>query len=280
MFCILCLKVSTDVIKIFEQDGIRLDVSSIVMLHFSIQPSPENPNNDAVCVSCWNELNNFHKFYKKVEQAHSNLINTWAAAATEKSDILSTAINIAGINQDQDDEETDLESTSTEEDEYFGDESVNDDFELRQSPSLDLDEVIHKHMKLSCYICHKSVYNFYMLRRHFESVHDEKCYVMCCNHKFKRRTLLANHIYLEHHLADFHDKDNSSESIIESNDGCLNNCVSSINVTNSVTLHFKKSIKSDKLHETLNALKHKHGNGVSKFGCNEGKNFLHSTFVK
>lgn len=231
---------------------------------FSSKPSPENPNNGTICTSCWSKLNAFHEFYVSVEQAHSCLISSWSATATTaaSSDILSTAIEIAGIKMESD-IESDLESTSSDEDEYYGDESVNeDDFDIRNG-SPDLDEFIHKNMKLSCDICQKPLYNFYMLRRHFESVHEESGYVICCNLKFKKRNSLANHIYLDHNLIDF---DDENEQVVtecktlnfnaESDDD-MKNCLSSINVTNSVTLHFKNPVQKDKLHQTLNEIRSK-----------------------
>lgn len=73
MVCTLCVKYSDSLLSIFKTDGLTLGIADIIRRHFWLKLHPDDDRSAAICSPCWLKLNDFHQFYKTVEQAHSAL---------------------------------------------------------------------------------------------------------------------------------------------------------------------------------------------------------------
>lgn len=56
------------------------------------------------------------------------------------------------------------------------------------------DQFLAKHFKLNCNICQETFKTFPILLKHFEKVHKERGYAICCEVKFSSRFKLVDHI--------------------------------------------------------------------------------------
>ncbi|EDW48506.1 transcription factor grauzone [Drosophila sechellia] len=72
MICRLCLNNvnDTDTIRIFEDVGISLNVANVLAKYFWFEPKSDDPISTVICLTCWNQVNDFHQFYVAVESAH------------------------------------------------------------------------------------------------------------------------------------------------------------------------------------------------------------------
>ncbi|XP_014085188.1 transcription factor grauzone [Bactrocera oleae] len=70
MICRLCLKHFKDVINIFDEIGIELNVAAVLAKYFWFEPRSDDPISTAICNSCWISVSNFNEFYLGVEEAH------------------------------------------------------------------------------------------------------------------------------------------------------------------------------------------------------------------
>ncbi|XP_065368954.1 transcription factor grauzone-like [Calliphora vicina] len=71
--CLLCLELNKDFVDYIEANTLRwqtLNITKVLEQHFwplsTIHPS------SWMCLSCWKELEDFHKFYLRIEEAHIN----------------------------------------------------------------------------------------------------------------------------------------------------------------------------------------------------------------
>ncbi|XP_073828364.1 uncharacterized protein [Musca autumnalis] len=61
----------------------------------------------------------------------------------------------------------------------------------------EMDEFIAKFIpNFECDLCKESFPNYDTLRLHFTKEHQQKCYVICCDKKIRRRYLLVDHLHL------------------------------------------------------------------------------------
>lgn len=64
-------------------------------------------------------------------------------------------------------------------------------------PSL-TEEAIKKHVQMACNLCVYVGKTFSDITEHFKQHHiDVKPYVMCCNRKFTKNCILAEHAYIQ-----------------------------------------------------------------------------------
>uniref|UniRef100_A0A034VT35 Transcription factor grauzone n=1 Tax=Bactrocera dorsalis TaxID=27457 RepID=A0A034VT35_BACDO len=95
MFCKLCVKYSDGLLGIFKEEGVQMGIADIIGLHFWFKLHSDDDIYAAICPSCWLKLNNFHQFYKMVEQAHSVLADN-----SIKKEPLSELMDIEFIDPD------------------------------------------------------------------------------------------------------------------------------------------------------------------------------------
>ncbi|XP_073845574.1 uncharacterized protein isoform X2 [Musca autumnalis] len=57
------------------------------------------------------------------------------------------------------------------------------------------DEFLTKNFKLNCVICQSPLKTFTDLLKHFTRVHNQDGYVICCNKKFIKRSMLVDHVH-------------------------------------------------------------------------------------
>ncbi|XP_036331074.1 transcription factor grauzone-like isoform X1 [Rhagoletis pomonella] len=70
MICRLCLKDITEVINIFDERGVELNVAAVLAKYFWFEPRSDDPISTAICNSCWISVSSFNEFYLIVEEAH------------------------------------------------------------------------------------------------------------------------------------------------------------------------------------------------------------------
>lgn len=288
MICRLCLKDILEVINIFDEIGVELNVVNILKKYFWFEPKIDDPISTVICNDCWLKVSNFHEYYLSVEEAHRLLAERFfvkAASPIVESPVPENIICEIKDNDNHDDndnpdrDEQDhelewdveevnftyplLEEEKPDDCEFeindrigieFIEESTEDvkDVDIKPLPEdlnnrehcmslrtrtrnnlkllpqsdvtsqtkvkrkqlnkttpcesnlekeskfsirgKECDELIAKHMKLTCEICHITLSDFTNLRQHFWNVHEQKGYVVCCNKKLFKRILLVDHI--------------------------------------------------------------------------------------
>ncbi|TMW39645.1 hypothetical protein DOY81_015275, partial [Sarcophaga bullata] len=73
--CLLCLEVNknlVDSIKTNSAQWLEYQVAELIEKYFWPLNSLLTPLNSSLCLLCWEELNSFHKFYMRIEEAHIN----------------------------------------------------------------------------------------------------------------------------------------------------------------------------------------------------------------
>ncbi|TMW39183.1 hypothetical protein DOY81_015737, partial [Sarcophaga bullata] len=73
--CILCLEINkhfVDSIKINSGEWQEYQVAELIEKHFWPLDSLQTSLSSGLCLLCWQELNSFHKFYVRIEEAHIN----------------------------------------------------------------------------------------------------------------------------------------------------------------------------------------------------------------
>ncbi|XP_055917670.1 transcription factor grauzone isoform X2 [Eupeodes corollae] len=283
MICRLCLKDILEVINIFDEIGIELNVVGILKKYFWFEPKIDDPISTAICNDCWLRVVNFHEYYLSVEEAHRLLAERFFVKASspllvndviddeniEKDGENSSDLKDGDVNKhlQWDVQEVNFSYPLIEDEKPEGSEfSPSDDIFIeeledtkedvkdvdikpqteelistnqrclslrtrtisnvklspdtssaqnktrrkqeKKSPTerslekeskyniraKEYDELIAKHMKLACEICHVELIDFTSLRQHFWNSHGQKGYIVCCNKKLFKRVLLVDHI--------------------------------------------------------------------------------------
>ncbi|TMW41732.1 hypothetical protein DOY81_013188, partial [Sarcophaga bullata] len=73
--CILCLEINKNFVDSIKTNSAKWQENQIAELiekHFWPLNSLLTSLNSALCLPCWQELDNFHKFYMRIEEAHIN----------------------------------------------------------------------------------------------------------------------------------------------------------------------------------------------------------------
>ncbi|TMW40813.1 hypothetical protein DOY81_014108 [Sarcophaga bullata] len=63
--CLLCLELNKDILKVIKADSTKwqeLNIKQVVENHF--WPLNAVQNSSCLWITCWAEVNEFHKFYK------------------------------------------------------------------------------------------------------------------------------------------------------------------------------------------------------------------------
>ncbi|KAI8128867.1 Cap-specific mRNA (nucleoside-2'-O-)-methyltransferase 2 [Lucilia cuprina] len=71
--CLLCLEINKDILDTIKANSTQwqdLDMGKVIEKHF--WPMNNIQTNSWICLSCWQEVNDFHKFYMRIEEAHMN----------------------------------------------------------------------------------------------------------------------------------------------------------------------------------------------------------------
>ncbi|XP_065363155.1 zinc finger protein 729-like [Calliphora vicina] len=95
--------------------------------------------------------------------------------------------------------------TDCDEDEEDDERKLNDADKPKNNPGNNYGLVIDKEFDeffakwkplLECDICNETFPGFDLLKGHFKDIHNARCYIKCCEHKFYRRCDLVDHIRL------------------------------------------------------------------------------------
>lgn len=103
MICRLCLKDILEVINIFDEIGIELNVVGILKKYFWFEPKIDDPISTAICNDCWLRVFSFHEYYQSVEEAHRLLAERFfvkAASPLLENDEIENNSNSSEIRDD------------------------------------------------------------------------------------------------------------------------------------------------------------------------------------
>ncbi|TMW42585.1 hypothetical protein DOY81_012331 [Sarcophaga bullata] len=72
MLCCVCLLETPQIIDIFDDLGIKLQVAEIINKHLWFKPQIKDALTSHICTDCWNKLRDFHEFYVTVKKSHTS----------------------------------------------------------------------------------------------------------------------------------------------------------------------------------------------------------------
>ncbi|XP_067631679.1 transcription factor grauzone isoform X2 [Eurosta solidaginis] len=84
MICRLCLKDIIDVINIFDDMGVQLNVAGVLSKYFWFEPRSDDPISTAICKACWTNVSTFNEFYLGVEEAHRLLTERFSLKTADR----------------------------------------------------------------------------------------------------------------------------------------------------------------------------------------------------
>ncbi|XP_016991527.1 transcription factor grauzone [Drosophila rhopaloa] len=129
MICRLCLNNAndSDTIRIFEDDGLSLNVANVLAKYFWFEPKSDDPISTVICLTCWNQVNDFHQFYGEVERAHRLLTERFSLKSGQDQGKVEPGedFNLPEDEQDEDQEvglpASDYESGSFNNEQFLSD---------------------------------------------------------------------------------------------------------------------------------------------------------------
>ncbi|XP_013102629.1 zinc finger protein 391-like [Stomoxys calcitrans] len=232
MECLLCLNTDSNYIGEDSIEWSEWNIKQLVDQHlWAIEP---NISPSCLCMNCWNELNGFHKFFTRIQEAHTNIllceiksefdplednknlesfvneslneceIEETSSTATDygqeiKIDIDRDYNRILDKNYESDDESTDHEQSnavSEENDSPLRRNEASDERKIIKRNTAEYDDFLKKHFQINCDKCNEPFETFPLLAQHFSQVHNERGYAVCCGNKFVYRSCLVEHIRL------------------------------------------------------------------------------------
>ncbi|XP_017125909.1 transcription factor grauzone [Drosophila elegans] len=145
MICRLCLNNAndSDTIRIFEDDGLSLNVANVLAKYFWFEPKSDDPISTVICLTCWNQVNDFHQFYELVERAHRLLTERFSlkSGQDQAKAVPDESLEFPEDEQDEDEEaglpSSDCESASFNNEQFLSDVIAQQE---EQSKSMSLDE--------------------------------------------------------------------------------------------------------------------------------------------
>ncbi|EDV55123.1 transcription factor grauzone [Drosophila erecta] len=117
MICRLCLNNvnDRDTIRIFEDVGLSLNVANVLSKYFWFEPKSDDPISTVICLTCWNQVNDFHQFYVAVESAHRLLTERFSLKSGQDQGKLEPGENQEHQEEEQDvDQELELHASDSE----------------------------------------------------------------------------------------------------------------------------------------------------------------------
>lgn len=199
--CFICCQASTNWCT--TEVTLELNSSYIICQHFWFQE--HELRNALICGSCWEKVDQFHRFYQEVKELHEKL----------KSQLPPIFIKQEEIHIDEDLEHESYEDVTMSK---FEDSSMISEEREEEQPSnasqergqkrpwkhskprITLtaeerqaqDDVIRQHMPYVCEECDLEFDSFCVTVRHRINVHDQT-YLTCCDRQYKSRAMLYEH---------------------------------------------------------------------------------------
>uniref|UniRef100_A0A1I8PYX1 C2H2-type domain-containing protein n=1 Tax=Stomoxys calcitrans TaxID=35570 RepID=A0A1I8PYX1_STOCA len=225
MECLLCLNTDSNYIREDSVEWFEWNIRQLVDQHlWAIEP---NITPSCLCMNCWNELNGFHKFFTRIQEAQTNILLCEIKSDCDPLEdekiveyFVNDSLTECEIETSTTDQETTILETDHDDNSSIGKnyESENDTTDLEQSnyvaetsPPLEGDETcddkkakknimaeyddfLRENYKIICDKCNESFETFALLIHHFSKDHNERGYVVCCDTKFFYRRFLVDHV--------------------------------------------------------------------------------------
>ncbi|XP_021693908.1 transcription factor grauzone [Aedes aegypti] len=198
--CFMCGQNSVELH--LASDDSRLSISNIISQHFWFE---EDVLQTAfICESCWQKVDQFHRFYQEVRQHHDQLMQPDAVFI--KQEEIELVDEVEGRIQEFCTEDVVLEEVGNpfEEKSEVENEckkqpvttnSKSKPISSRETKQREEDDFIKQHRPFLCDDCPVKFESFAMILRHTVDIHG-KPYIKCCNVRYRNRTLLFQHVQL------------------------------------------------------------------------------------
>lgn len=233
--CFTCLRETADPIPIVDQaENAKLAVATpyrgvIVAKHFWFDLN--DLIQGSLCPRCWSNIEEFHKFYCEIEEAHEQKMRLPFAEVKqelldgEEEESLGNVGEVGGNEAEEqnesdpedvtaflqeehlldDDDEDDKEAPSQDDEDFEGDDGDAPDLaqkpkkrarkRLRHADKIAQgDELIASYCNMHCDECSQAFKSFNALQMHSASEHKKRAYVYCCDRRFNTRTRLYEHV--------------------------------------------------------------------------------------
>ncbi|XP_050329811.1 transcription factor grauzone-like isoform X2 [Bactrocera neohumeralis] len=213
MICRLCLIESNEILKIYNETGemIDNDILKVVAKHFQIEIRYDDAVSNIICFVCWDYLSKFHKYWLSIEEKQITLNNQlhFTEIKRDTEDVETEDI----LSRENEIEIEDIASNSQQKRKYTkrnktiskASSSATKEIKVESSQNKairEADKFIAENTQLNCCICTEQLKDFKELKTHFRQKHQCAGYMICCNLRFNKRSLYADHIQL-HKNPDF-----------------------------------------------------------------------------
>lgn len=229
--CFTCFRRTDNFIRITDQDGVSgEDRQEIFAKHFWF--TKDQFHNKTVCTSCWERIDDFHRFYCDVEKMHATeLMEIKKELLDEPEDVLDTKMipgepdefesevfaealckveHTEKVSHTEDEEDEVDEDDDDDDDEDYVDPTEKKSSESESEVPLAKRKVVvrktrnrqirHLNFSYSCKICIDAkaenvepFESFYRLSKHFQEEHECPAFVMCCGRKYSSQRGLGQH---------------------------------------------------------------------------------------
>lgn len=163
-----------------------------------------------ICCNCWTKINEFHQFYRVIEETHEQKMHFSVLHIKEEIDFATETEQELHENQhnpmddgqqscsDSIAEKNDTESTETCVDVDQSPKPTEPRTDEKKLKLIDrmakADKLIAKYCSMVCDNCSLEFPSFTALQTHSAEAHKTRAYVFCCDRKFNTRTRLFDHV--------------------------------------------------------------------------------------
>ncbi|GAB0100969.1 hypothetical protein DMENIID0001_170850 [Sergentomyia squamirostris] len=202
--CRLCLSASRDQLEIFGEQGSEEDLANIIALLFNcyIVQGDSWPQN--ICVVCFEKVKEYHGFFSTVKNTEVNLEKLLGNPVDDKVPIVKMEPQIE-IKTDITGEKLESPNATVPEMDFDTYCSLFEKPKRKRSrirkkggtsKKAVNDSLIRKYASLICEFCLLPLGSYDELQEHCAVVHNARGYVSCCNHVYKERRRLVEHVQL------------------------------------------------------------------------------------
>ncbi|EAT39683.1 AAEL008538-PA [Aedes aegypti] len=206
--CLTCDQASEKFYSISNADiESKPNISHIMRQHFWFQE--DELRSAIICESCWQNVDQFHRFYEDVRKLHKQRMESKPLAVFFKQEeetvaeeqlFLDSFLDADEIVECKIEDKTNSNATKTKKLRKASKRSSTDEpkavpkrikIPLEQEQAED--DFIKRHTSYVCETCSEQFDDFNTIRKHTTKAHD-KPYIMCCNKKFRTRSILYQHV--------------------------------------------------------------------------------------
>ncbi|XP_019539397.2 transcription factor grauzone-like [Aedes albopictus] len=221
--CFICCQRTTNFLTISDSENdSKCNTGLIIRQHFWFQES--DLQDGIICESCWEKVNQFHRFYQEVQELHAQLVKSETLVVFIKQDedlieedqLRNNCVELTAVDEELEVQckselagESDIHPTESE----LPDKPRKKRKYTRRAPEERIakpkkprphklltaderqaeDDYIKQHTRYTCLDCDLVFDDFRGTKRHRLKVHQQ-AYVVCCDQQFRTRSLLYQHV--------------------------------------------------------------------------------------